>query len=143
MRFTSLIQEQCLEIIKKLKKNPLSSEFLKPVEDVYPGIREEYRKIISNPMDISTIQSKLEKRLYLNLNEFINDVNLIWSNCFVFNASNPFYINSATYLKDKFNRWIKKISNNNDLLWLSKIKKIFNKLEIKNLLLSIELKKQI
>ncbi|MEQ2172625.1 hypothetical protein GOODEAATRI_023021, partial [Goodea atripinnis] len=56
--------------------------FLSPVRHKsVPG----YRKVIKKPMDFSTIKEKLTNNLYLNLENFIVDVNLVFDNCQRFN----------------------------------------------------------
>ncbi|KAM0680357.1 transcription initiation at TATA-containing promoter protein [Glugoides intestinalis] len=75
----------CLEILSELEKQKhrkYSRPFLYPVtEQDAPG----YFSIISNPIDLSTIKSKLDTRKYSSAAEFISDLNLMLSNCFVFN----------------------------------------------------------
>ncbi|XP_045508101.1 uncharacterized protein LOC123703935 [Colias croceus] len=45
----------------------------------------QYKKVIKNPMDLSTIKRKLQEAGYKSKDEFAADVRLIFSNCEVFN----------------------------------------------------------
>lgn len=75
----------CSEILSELEKTKhrkFSWPFLFPVtEQDAPG----YFTIISSPMDLSTVRSKLDGRRYSCTQDFINDVYLIVDNCFKYN----------------------------------------------------------
>ncbi|KAL4460010.1 hypothetical protein ABPG74_003536 [Tetrahymena malaccensis] len=46
----------------------------------------DYTKKIAKPMDLQTMQKKIKK--YVGYKEFENDLNLIWSNCRIYNQEN-------------------------------------------------------
>ena len=46
----------------------------------------DYFDIISKPMDLSTIKKKLAHNVYRNGNSFVDDMNLIWNNCYKYNG---------------------------------------------------------
>ncbi|KAF8132050.1 hypothetical protein EV363DRAFT_1449731 [Boletus edulis] len=58
--------------------------FLKPVSksDV-----PDYYDVISNPMDLQTMLKKVKAKQYKSKREFKDDLDLIWSNCFTYNAT--------------------------------------------------------
>ena len=45
------------------------------------------RTVISNPMDLQTMRKKVKQRHYKSKKEFKDDLDLIWSNCFTYNAT--------------------------------------------------------
>lgn len=45
------------------------------------------RIVIANPMDFSTMLKKVKARQYKSKREFKDDLDLIWSNCFTYNAA--------------------------------------------------------
>jgi transcriptional activator SPT7 len=58
--------------------------FLKPVakSDV-----PDYYDVIVNPMDLQTMLKKVKSKQYKSKREFADDLDLIWSNCFTYNAT--------------------------------------------------------
>ncbi|KAF5354367.1 hypothetical protein D9758_010777 [Tetrapyrgos nigripes] len=58
--------------------------FLKPV---LKAEVPDYYDVISNPMDFQTMLKKVKQRQYKSKKEFKDDLDLIWSNCFTYNAS--------------------------------------------------------
>src|SRR6185437_7991044 len=62
-----------------------SEIFHKPVDPVELGI-PDYHDIIKNPMDFSTIKKKLNARVYTNTAEFCEDMELVFSNCELYNG---------------------------------------------------------
>jgi transcriptional activator SPT7 len=58
--------------------------FLKPVakSDV-----PDYYDVISNPMDLQSMLKKVKAKQYKSKREFNDDLGLIWSNCFTYNAT--------------------------------------------------------
>lgn len=76
----------CHNILKGLKRHRDAAPFLRPVDPIALGI-PEYRDIIKHPMDLSTIQQKLDTEAYGCGADFVADVRLMLSNCFTFNAA--------------------------------------------------------
>ncbi|OJT07920.1 Transcriptional activator spt7 [Trametes pubescens] len=58
--------------------------FLKPVSKTEVP---DYYDIISTPMDLQTMLKKVKQRQYKSKKEFKDDLDLIWSNCFTYNAT--------------------------------------------------------
>ncbi|XP_028791997.1 transcription factor GTE12 [Neltuma alba] len=75
---------QCATILKSLTSHPYSWVFSKPVDPVALNI-PDYFSVISEPMDLGTIKSKLEKNLYAGAEEFAADVRLTFSNAMRYN----------------------------------------------------------
>jgi transcriptional activator SPT7 len=46
----------------------------------------DYYNIIKHPMDIGTMMKKLKSLQYKSKKEFVDDLNLIWSNCLTYNT---------------------------------------------------------
>jgi hypothetical protein len=49
------------------------------------GCFQTYPDVVKNPMDLGTVRKKLQKREYNSAAECIADIDLIWSNCQLFN----------------------------------------------------------
>jgi bromodomain-containing factor 1 len=45
----------------------------------------DYPKIIKNPMDLSAINKKLREERYQSVEEVLDDIQLIWDNCKLYN----------------------------------------------------------
>ncbi|KAH9410888.1 bromodomain-containingprotein [Ordospora pajunii] len=76
----------CNEVIAELMKGKHKAynwPFLEPVDE---GLVPGYYSVISEPMDLQTIHSKLEQKKYHGIEEFKNDLELIVENCKKFNA---------------------------------------------------------
>jgi len=43
--------------------------------------------VIANPMDLQTMLKKVKQKQYKSKREFKDDLDLIWSNCFTYNAT--------------------------------------------------------
>ncbi|KAM1138670.1 hypothetical protein COP2_037596 [Malus domestica] len=85
------VKVQCLTILKTLMSKKESWPFNEPVDPVKLGI-PDYFRIISYPMDLGTVKSKLQKDLYLSAEEFAADVRLTFSNAMLYNPpGNPFH----------------------------------------------------
>jgi len=85
------------EIIELIKRDPKSQQFQNPVNtEEYP----EYLRIINyNPMDLSTIEKKLEEKEYSLVQDIINDIKLIWYNCRIYNYENSEIYQYSNYLE--------------------------------------------
>lgn len=80
-----------LNELQKPKHNAVAFPFQAPVDPVALNI-PHYHKIIKQPMDLSTIASKLNHGQYENAKEFEADVRLMFQNCYKFNPrSDPVF----------------------------------------------------
>eukprot|EP00762_Andalucia_godoyi_P002109 ANDGO_02479.mRNA.1 Transcription factor GTE10 len=81
--------ERVLRFVKDNKK--LSWPFLEPVDPVALGI-PDYFDVIKSPMDLATVESKLNRGLYSSVDDFAHDMRLIFQNCRAYNAAeNPIH----------------------------------------------------
>lgn len=74
----------CSTILAKLKRNANAGPFLKPVDHIALGI-PDYHEKIKHPMDLSTIKSKLDSKVYESPDEFNSDMSLMFENCYNYN----------------------------------------------------------
>jgi len=68
----------------------------------HPVNRDEvadYYEVIKEPMDLSTMEDKLEKDLYPNPEDFIKDAKLVFNNCRRYNSETTPYAKSANKLE--------------------------------------------
>jgi len=49
---------------------------------------------ITNPMDFQTMLKKVKQKQYKSKKEFKDDLDLIWSNCFQYNAAEVCHLSS-------------------------------------------------
>ncbi|RAL15478.1 SAGA histone acetyltransferase complex subunit SPT7 [Aspergillus homomorphus CBS 101889] len=60
----------------------------------------DYYTIIKHPMDLGTMTKKLKALQYKSKQEFVDDINLIWSNCFKYNTNPEHFLRKhALYMK--------------------------------------------
>jgi hypothetical protein len=48
---------------------------------------QDYRQIVKNPMDLGTVSSKLQGEHYRFVEEILDDIQLVWDNCKMYNHS--------------------------------------------------------
>ncbi|KAL3525537.1 hypothetical protein ACH5RR_013909 [Cinchona calisaya] len=78
------IMKKCKQLLMTLMKQKHSWVFNKPV-DVVRFKLHDYYQIIKHPMDLGTIKSKLNKRVYKSPIEFAADVRLTFNNAMTYN----------------------------------------------------------
>lgn len=96
----------CWEVLKELQhaRNwSFAQFFYTPVDPVALNI-PTYFQIIKKPMDLGTIQSKLENNAYEKASEFKDDVQLIFKNCYKFNPEGEFVNDCGHKLEEIFNK---------------------------------------
>lgn len=87
--------------------------FLSPVnKDEVP----DYYNVITSPMDLSTIEERLDGDCYTAPKELVTDVRLIFSNCRQYNGSTTVYAKCAVQLEKYMWRLIKEIPEWYELL---------------------------
>lgn len=93
-------------ILIELQNHAAAWPFLQPVN------REEvpdYYEFIKEPMDLSTMEVKLDGNKYEKMEEFVYDVKLICNNCRLYNGENTSYFKYANRLEKFFNSKLKEV----------------------------------
>lgn len=98
----------CSSIVKELSSKKYSSfnyPFLEPVDPVSMNI-PTYFDYVKDPMDLGTIASKLSNWEYQTLEQFENDIRLVFKNCYAFNPDGTIVNMMGHRLEEIFNnRW--------------------------------------
>ncbi|CAF0807672.1 unnamed protein product [Rotaria sordida] len=83
-RQTNQLQYMSKVILKILWKHEFSWPFQKAVNPVKLNL-PNYHKIVRYPMDLGTIKKRLDSNYYYSVKECITDINLMFSNCYLYN----------------------------------------------------------
>jgi len=99
---------EVLRIMKEEKYYYLNAPFLNPVDPIALQI-PNYFQIIKKPMDLGTIEAKLNQGEYATEKPFVADVELMFGNCFKFNQPEDGVYNLGKQLHSLFKaEWAKK-----------------------------------
>ncbi|KXS15137.1 Bromodomain-domain-containing protein [Gonapodya prolifera JEL478] len=81
-----------------MERSTLSEPFRHPVDPIRQGV-PNYFQIIKRPMDLSTIRKRIQERAYQTVQDFVDDVELMFWNCFTFNqpATQTFKMGQTLY----------------------------------------------
>ncbi|GBB83517.1 hypothetical protein RclHR1_10220001 [Rhizophagus clarus] len=94
----------CYDILHQLENSPYANLFYKYNE------KNIINKVIKYPMDLFTINLKLENNQYTNLEEFEKDIRLIFRNCYTYNDAKSEIYCSGEALESIFNKkWNEKL----------------------------------
>lgn len=117
-------QKILLDLVTELRSDPQAAAFNLPVNWQVLGI-PDYPHIVKKPMDLSTIETKIVKDAadqidntpsndksqqataglqYRYTGEFVRDLNLVWSNCMLFNELGSVIYRKATAMERICNR---------------------------------------
>ncbi|ODQ65307.1 Bromodomain-containing protein, partial [Nadsonia fulvescens var. elongata DSM 6958] len=101
----------CGQLLKELmgkKYEAVSFPFLAPVDPVALNC-PTYYKIIKHPMDLSTVQEKINSNQYETADEFEADIKLMFKNCYKFNPAGSPVNDMGRELEAVFDkRWLEK-----------------------------------
>ncbi|KAI8818584.1 uncharacterized protein EV422DRAFT_498747 [Fimicolochytrium jonesii] len=95
-------------LLQKLQAHPAAAVFLQPVDPVALNI-PHYTQVIKNPMDLGTIQKKLDSGSYVTPAQLAADVELMLSNCFTFNLPEDWVYGQGKILEAEFKKAWKKL----------------------------------
>ena len=71
------LQRKCDQLVKSLMKRSQGVHFSRPVEWKKMGL-VDYPKLIKEPMDLGTVAERVTKYYYTCLEQFANDIRLVW-----------------------------------------------------------------
>ncbi|XP_077474388.1 nucleosome-remodeling factor subunit BPTF isoform X2 [Stigmatopora argus] len=86
-------------ILRSLQSHKMAWPFLEPVA---AHDAPDYYRVIKEPMDFSTMESRLQKRHYRKLTEFVADVTKIFDNCRYYNPNDTPFFQCAEVLEGFF-----------------------------------------
>lgn len=98
----------CTTMLRQLKKDKNAPPFMYPVDPVYLGI-PTYYAIITDPMDLSTVEKRLLSGAYSTANEFLEDLRKIFRNCYRFNGEQAPVSGMARQLEALFSKLANKM----------------------------------
>lgn len=75
----------CGAIMRNLKKHRDAVPFIHPVDYIKLNV-PDYPYIIKRPIDLTTIDKKLKNHDYNHVNQFVDDIRLLFNNCYKFNG---------------------------------------------------------
>uniref|UniRef100_A0A672LXU0 Bromodomain PHD finger transcription factor n=1 Tax=Sinocyclocheilus grahami TaxID=75366 RepID=A0A672LXU0_SINGR len=103
-------------ILRSLQSHKMAWPFLEPVD---ANDAPDYYGIIKEPMDLSTMEERLQNRFYSKLTEFVADMTKIFDNCRYYNPSDSPFYQCAEFLESFFVQKLKAFkasrSHNNKL----------------------------
>ena len=102
------LKQKCLEVLKGLQSHQHGWVFNVPVDPEELGL-PDYFDIIKKPMDLGSIQKRLEKGEYHAIKDFQSDVNLSFDNAMSYNEQGSVVYDMAKELKTKFEGDYKKL----------------------------------
>lgn len=102
--------QECYNILKFFQTRPDADAFADPVDWEAFGLMD-YPEIITHPMDLSTVQQKLEDGKYSNSGDFAKDMRLIWKNAMTYNRPDSDIFETAEKLAKLFEKKFSKIKS--------------------------------
>jgi len=96
-------------VVVPLIRHPKSLSFRKPVDPIALGIYPIYNQIVTHPMDLGTIKSRIDDNLYGNKVDLIADIQLVWNNAKKFNPKTHAVYEAADFLEKFSHERIDKI----------------------------------
>ncbi|TDH72717.1 hypothetical protein CCR75_002510 [Bremia lactucae] len=96
--------DELLVVLDKIAKIDARMIFAEPVPDDVPN----YREIIKDPMDISTMRRRVKRGKYKTLDAFVSDFNLMIRNCMTFNPDTTVFYKEGKRIGKRGNELIER-----------------------------------
>ena len=136
VQYTTINEKKCKDLLKVLGKVPESYLFARPVDpvidgcptcvfvflsfvSVFKGWLRRYYDEIQHPMDFGTMLTKLNENKYQFMEQFKEDIELVFSNCRQFNTPDTYPTKCAAIVEKVFKKeWPKTMERK--LSWTEK-----------------------
>ncbi|KAJ2854000.1 hypothetical protein J3B02_002886 [Coemansia erecta] len=94
---TVSLKSSLARLIKRIRKRDSYGFFLEPVDT---KVITDYLTVIKNPMDLGTIQRKVETHSYKSIAEFRRDIEIVCENARKYNGDGSIYARSADRVQE-------------------------------------------
>ena len=102
--------KKCQRVLGLLGKHKMSEPFRVPVDPEALGI-PDYFHIIKEPMDLSTVEKRLNSGAYATVQQFALDVRKIWANAIRYNPPVSPVFQATVVMRDYFEKVFKEIDD--------------------------------
>ncbi|KAI1084322.1 Bromodomain-containing protein [Whalleya microplaca] len=103
--------KQIRAALASIKKTKNGGNFRQSVERLWPGLWNDYKLKVPNPVDISLFESKLRENKYADYAAFKADVRLLYENSLTFNGPQNVITIAAGMVRDTIYSRLPEISN--------------------------------
>ncbi|KAJ1892513.1 hypothetical protein LPJ81_005545, partial [Coemansia sp. IMI 209127] len=97
MTTTVSLKSSLIRLIARIRKRDSYGFFMEPVNT---SVITDYLGVIKQPMDLGTVQRKVERGAYAGIGEFRQDVILVCENARKYNGVGSIYARSADHVQD-------------------------------------------
>lgn len=120
--------KSCIQITDNLIKHKIFSVFAKAVDPIADRAPDYYLKI-KNPQDLGSIMQNLKDLSYNSIDEWENDMNLIWKNCIQFNGENSYLGKISFDFKKRFEKMTMELKIKKYEGWIYRVQELFEKID--------------
>ncbi|OHS95946.1 Bromodomain containing protein [Tritrichomonas foetus] len=121
------VLKTCQEITKSFISRAINVFFLNPVDPEMDDL-PDYHKIVTNPMDLTTVETKLNQSQYSSPTQWYNDMCLIYENAIRYHTENSIWGIIAEQLLDDFKKAASGLNISNQAEWAEQLAKQKQKL---------------
>ncbi|GFN96955.1 nucleosome-remodeling factor subunit bptf-like [Plakobranchus ocellatus] len=104
--------QQLAKLLKDMQAHKMAWPFLQPVD---PTEVPDYYDIVSEPMDLTIVEAKLNAKAYTRLNDFMKDMTKIFDNCRLYNPVDTPYFQCAEVVETYFAQKVKSLRSSHKL----------------------------
>jgi hypothetical protein len=115
--------ERCIAATKKMKRSLYAFPFHQLPDRDSEAMRDYFQNV-ARPIDLATVLANLEQNAYGQIQEWVEDMNLIWENAINYNGADSMIGAAAIAMKEKFARVLEWLPLNAEEKWLAKLGRV-------------------
>jgi hypothetical protein len=123
MSLSSFQSDKCLKIVDKLIDWKVCEPFIEMVDPVRARA-PDYPKIVTHPMSLNEVKTRIRSKRYKDIAEFRHDMNLIWDNAQLYNGDDNYFTYCAKEASLWFNKKMKHFPGTLEEEWMRKMQKV-------------------
>lgn len=116
-------KSRCKDVMEKLQSYRISRMFAQPVDPERDNC-PNYFEVIQCPMDIGTVNKKLDTNQYSTVEQWKSDVEQIWKNTILYNSSQALISVLAKQLQNTFKELTGCLSSDAEADWEKKFEEL-------------------
>ena len=120
------IRKAAIDVMDQIISHPIANDFIEPVQP--SDDMQDYFETIKNPQDLTSIKNKLIEKKYTSVQQWADDVELVWANHELYYGQNAHQASIAAECRRLFGKYRHSVDALSMVTWCGEVYRLRSRL---------------